>query len=140
MPDVNVLVNANRPSSPHHIEAKGWLERSLVAEEPLGLWEVTLVSAYRILTDPRIWTVPETPESALGYLDSVRAAPATIALRPGERFWTIFAGLVREVDVRGPLTSDAMLAALAIEHRCRIATFDADFAKFKGVATLRPMP
>ncbi len=39
----------------------------------------------------------------------------------------------------GNLVSDAHLAALAIEHRCGIVSFDNDFARFPGVDwTLQP--
>ncbi len=111
-----------------------------MGDEAFGLWDVTIVSAYRLLTDARIWTEPETPESALAYLNGIRSAPATVRLQPGPQYWAIFEELCREANVRGPLTSDAMLAALAIEHRCRIATFDKDFAKFKGLSVFRPTP
>ena len=138
--DVNVLIYAIRPSSPHHEVAKSWLESALVAEEPFGLWDITLVSTYRVLTNSKVWSVPETPESTLEYLNGIRSGPAVVRLEPGLRYWTIFADLCREANVRGPLTSDAMLAALALEHRCRIATFDKDFAKFKGLQVFRPTP
>jgi len=35
--------------------------------------------------------------------------------------------------VGGNLVSDAHLAALAIEHRCGILSFDNDFVRFPGV-------
>ena len=136
--DVNVLVYAVRPSSPYHEVAKAWLEGALVAEEPFGLWDTTLVSTYRVLTNPKVWTLPETPESALEYLNGIRSAPAFIRLEPGPRYWTIFDNVCRQVNVQGALTSDAMLAALALEHRCRITTFDKDFDKFKGLQVFRP--
>jgi predicted nucleic acid-binding protein len=39
----------------------------------------------------------------------------------------------------GNLTSDAHLAALALEHGCTIASADNDFRRFAGVTHLNPL-
>jgi predicted nucleic acid-binding protein len=38
------------------------------------------------------------------------------------------------------LTTDAHIAALALEHGFVVATNDADFARFDGVRTTNPLP
>ena len=43
-----------------------------------------------------------------------------------------------DADVTGPVTTDADLAALAIEAGADVVSFDADFARFVGVRWLRP--
>jgi hypothetical protein len=48
-----------------------------------------------------------------------------------------FAGLCQEI--RGPLVSDAYLAALAIEHGCELVTTDGDFARFPGLRWRHPL-
>jgi hypothetical protein len=41
--------------------------------------------------------------------------------------------LLRSAGTAGNLTTDAHLAALAIEHGATVLTFDRDFARFEGV-------
>ena len=42
-------------------------------------------------------------------------------------------GLLRPTGTAGNLTTDAHLAALAIEHGADIVSYDRDFARFPGV-------
>ncbi|MEZ5137155.1 MAG: DUF5615 family PIN-like protein [Acidimicrobiales bacterium] len=46
--------------------------------------------------------------------------------------------MLSEHGTGGNLTSDAHLAALAVEHGATVVTFDADFARFAGVPWRRP--
>ena len=140
LPDVNVYVSALYEASPFHAQAKEWLELALVGAEGVALWDVSLVAAYRLLTNPNLRAVVGEPKVALAAIDRIRTAPAAVIVAPGNRYWEIFSRLAYEADVRGGLASDAMLAALALEHRCRLATFDKDFAKFEGLQIFRPTP
>jgi predicted nucleic acid-binding protein len=56
-----------------------------------------------------------------------------MVIHPGERHAQILGQLLREAGTAGNLTTDAHLAALAIEHGAMIVTFDRDFARFDGV-------
>jgi predicted nucleic acid-binding protein len=40
----------------------------------------------------------------------------------------------------GKLWTDAWIAALAMEHGCRVVSFDADFARFPGLNLLHLKP
>jgi predicted nucleic acid-binding protein len=46
--------------------------------------------------------------------------------------------LLADVGTGGNLVMDAHLAALAIENRAQIVTFDGDFGRFPGVVWGRP--
>jgi hypothetical protein len=48
--------------------------------------------------------------------------------------------LPRDVGVGGNLVDDAHLAALAIEHRCSVVSFDHDFGRFDRVHWGPPAP
>lgn len=41
--------------------------------------------------------------------------------------------LLHAVNTGGPLVSDAHLAALALEHRASLLSFDRDFERFAGL-------
>jgi predicted nucleic acid-binding protein len=47
--------------------------------------------------------------------------------------------LLLELGVAGNLTSDAHLAALAIEHQAELVSTDADFARFPGLRWFNPL-
>jgi hypothetical protein len=52
---------------------------------------------------------------------------------PGSRHWRIFEDLVVQSSIRGGDTTDAYLAALALEHGCQWWTTDAGFKRFPGL-------
>ena len=54
------------------------------------------------------------------------------------RHLDVLAGLLMGVGSAANLTSDAHLAALAIEHDATVVTFDSDFARFQGVRWAEP--
>jgi uncharacterized protein len=47
--------------------------------------------------------------------------------------------MVVEGQATGPLISDAVLAALAIEHGAALASTDRDFARFPGLRWVNPL-
>lgn len=48
------------------------------------------------------------------------------------------ATLLEEAGTAGNLTNDAHLAALALEHRAELVTYDAGFDRFPGLRWHRP--
>jgi predicted nucleic acid-binding protein len=48
-------------------------------------------------------------------------------------------GLLESVGTAGNLTTDAHLAALAIEYHAELHTTDADFARFPGLRRRNPV-
>lgn len=54
--------------------------------------------------------------------------------------WEAFAALARaDPQIRGNLVPDSWLAALAIAHRCRLATADRGFARFPDLDWFDPV-
>ena len=70
-------------------------------------------------------------EQALARVQSWLDQPCTRVIRPTEQHWTIFQQMVIEGKAIANLVPDAHLAALAIEHGCKLASTDSDFARFK---------
>ena len=65
------------------------------------------------------------------------AAPAVV-VEPTPDHARILARLLQDVGSGGNLVNDAHLAALAIQHRCDIVSFDNDFGRFDGVTWTPP--
>ena len=60
-------------------------------------------------------------------------------LQPGRRHATIVFDLLERLGAAGNLTTDAHLAALAIEHQCQLCTTDGDFSLFPGLHWSNPL-
>ena len=60
----------------------------------------------------------------------LREHPDAVAVSPGPHHWRIFQEIATASGCRGPDTTDAYFAALAIEHGCEWWTAGADFARF----------
>jgi toxin-antitoxin system PIN domain toxin len=98
-----------------------------------------LSSVVRICTHPRIFAQPDPAEDVLAYCDALLATPTASLIVPGERHWTIFAGLCDEARTAGNLVQDAWFAALAIESGCEWVTTDRDYARFPGLNWRAPL-
>jgi predicted nucleic acid-binding protein len=61
-----------------------------------------------------------------------------VALNPGKAHAGLLRHLLLTVGIGGNLTSDAHLAALALEHDARIVTGDRDFLRFPGLKVVFP--
>ncbi len=137
LPDFNALIYAHRVDAPEHELYADWLRAVTGSQAPFALAEVILAGFLRIVTNHRIFD-PATPmDVAIAFCERLVAHPRAVLVAPGRRHWDIFVGLCREI--RGPLVTDAYLAALAIEHGCELVTADSDFARFPGLRWRHPL-
>jgi predicted nucleic acid-binding protein len=58
---------------------------------------------------------------------------------PTPRHWTTLREMLVSGQARGPLASDAHIAALAREHGATIYSTDRDFLRFPGVRVVNPL-
>lgn len=133
LPDVNVLVNALRPDAPQHEVCRAWLDRSASSSRPFAVTSTVLAGTVRVLTHPRVFDPPSDTDAVLDEVQRLRGSPNVVGIEPGPRHWDIFDTLCRHAAARGNLVPDAALAAVAIEHGCRLITLDRDFARFDGL-------
>ena len=137
--DANILIYAIDQDSPHHARARRWLEETLSGDTWVGLPWIVILAFIRVTTRSGIMRNPLSPDHALAFVESWLRQPYVTAVGPGERHWPILSNLLRANGTAGNLTSDAHLAALALEHGYRIASADSDFRRFAGVANFNPV-
>lgn len=137
--DANLLLYARDSGSEHHAAAITWLTRQLNGASRVGLpWE-SLTAFVRIATHPRVYDRPLTADEAWSQVEEwLGATPAWVPL-PTERHGSVLGSLIRRHDIRGNLVSDAVLAALAVEHGLEICSADTDFARFPEVQWQNPL-
>lgn len=137
--DANLLIYAVNKDASHHKKACSWLEKTLSKTTDVGLAWIVILAFLRITTHPRIMRNPLDTDSALGYIAEWLDQPYVTLVTPGEHHWPIFMNLVRTTGTAANLTSDAHIAALAIEYGCEICSADYDFQRFPSVRHVNPL-
>jgi toxin-antitoxin system PIN domain toxin len=137
--DANLLIYAVNQDLPQHKRARAWWEGALSGAADVGLPWVSLLAFLRICTNPRIFESPLRLEQTTGFIDEWLDRPNVGMITPGPGHWAILKSLIRQAGTAGNLTTDAHIAALALEHGCTICSADNDFKRFPGVAHINPL-
>lgn len=130
LPDVNVLLYAKNADAPDHGRGRAWLEDALSGVEPVAFAWVVLLGFVRIATR---MPSPLTVAEALDTIDEWLERPNAEIVHPTRRHPRLLRALLEPTGGAGNLTTDAHLAALAIEHGATLASFDGDFHRFAGL-------
>lgn len=137
--DANLLLYAYDPGSPHHKTARKWVEGVFSGGEILGIPWQTVGAFLRITTNSKLPGQRVTLDRAIEVVDMWLEQPNVRFLTPGERHWDLLRQMVTEGQARGPLVSDAQLAAITIEYGGVLHTTDRDFARFPGLRWVNPL-
>ncbi len=140
VPDVNLLIHAYNQDSPVHAAARRWWEGLLNRDRPVGLAWVAILGFIRISTHRQILARPLPAAAACAHARAWLERPYVSILQPGSRHAEILFGLFESLGTAGNLTTDAHLAALAIEHQAELHSRDADFGRFPGLRWVNPVP
>jgi toxin-antitoxin system PIN domain toxin len=131
--DVNVYLFGYFEQSKHHDVCYTRLSQLLTKDEPFAVSELVLAAVVRIGSNPKLFkptpSAAELFEFCQTWLDDERA----VSVQPAARHWRLFRDLVDQTGVCGSETTDAYLAALAMEHNCEWWSTDSDFGRFPGL-------
>jgi hypothetical protein len=139
LPDVNLLLHAYNSESPVHASARRWWEGLLSGTRPVGLAWVAVLGFIRIATHRQVLHNPLPVTTACGHARAWLSQPYVGIVDPGDRHAGILFGLLEALGTAGTLTTDAHLAALAIEHQAELHSTDADFRRFPGLRWINPL-
>ncbi len=137
--DANLLIYAINQDSPHHMKAKQWLEKTFSGTTSVGLPWIVILAFLRITTHAKIFEKPLSSEQAVSYVEAWLNQPYNKFIVPGEKHWPILRQLLQSTGTAGNLTSDAHIAALAIEYGCDLYSADHDFKRFMGIRHINPL-
>lgn len=137
--DANILIYAINQDAPLHKQAKNWWENVLSGSHIIGIPWVVALAFLRITTNPRVFPQPLTTQQAIAYLDEWLEQPITRLVAPGDKHWSILRNLLLQTGTAGNLTTDAHIAALALEQGYCVYSSDNDFKRFAGIRHVNPL-
>lgn len=131
--DANVLLYAVNTDAPHHERSRRWLDDALSGEDTVAFAWIVLLAFVRLATKAGLFPSPLTVPQAMDRVDAWLSAAPSVVVEPTPQHPRLLQSLLAPLATGGNLVNDAHVAALAIEHRCGIVSFDADFARFPEV-------
>ncbi|MBF0290360.1 MAG: type II toxin-antitoxin system VapC family toxin [SAR324 cluster bacterium] len=137
--DLNILIYAVNRDAPYHKKACAWWENCLFETETIGLAWIVLLGFLRITTNSRIMPNPLTHEQAIKLIDEWMLQSVVQIITPTKRHWTILQQLLLDMGAAANLTTDAHLAALAIEKGAALYSADNDFSRFPNLKWVNPL-
>jgi len=139
VPDVNLLVHAYHVKSAVHGPARRWWEDLMNGSDAVGLAWVVALGFVRLTTHRQVLERPLGVDVACRHVRSWLDQPPVSSLHPGPRHADLLFRLLEGLGTAGNLTTDAHLAALAIEHQAELQSTDADFHRFAGLRWTNPL-
>ncbi|MCC6416504.1 MAG: PIN domain-containing protein [Opitutaceae bacterium] len=139
LPEANLLIYAHNALDPRHEAARRWWDERLAGPEGVDLAWVVLLAFIRLSAHPRVFHTPFGPAEALERVEVWLSLPHVAIFSPKASRFTTLNALLRQAGTAGNLTTDAHLAALAIDHNPVLHTTDADFARFPDLKWKNPL-
>jgi toxin-antitoxin system PIN domain toxin len=137
--DANLLIYAVNSDAPHHERARTWFENAMSGAETVAFSWGVLLAFLRITTRSGILATPLTGEQAMAYVDEWLTQPVSEVIHPGTNHWGVLRNLLHTSGTLGNLTSDAHLAAIAVENGARLYSADYDLRRFAGLRHVNPL-
>lgn len=136
--DANVLLYAVNADARHHEDSRRWLDGALSGSDTVAFAWIALLAFVRLSTKVGLFPSPLDIDGAMNRVDAWLGAAPAVVIEPTVDHARVVRTLLAPIGSGGNLVSDAHLAALAIEHRCEIVSYDRDFGRFPGVQAHPP--
>ena len=105
----------------------------------MGLPWIVLLAFLRLTTRAGLFQNPLSVDAAFDLIDKWLEQPSVIVPEPTGRHLQTMRDLLSAMGTGDNLTSDAYLAALAIEHGAEICSTDNDFGRFNRLRWRNPL-
>ena len=122
-----------------HAVCRDWLRAVLDAGEPVTLPDLVAVGFLRIVSNPRAFRRPRPIEDARTVVEAIYASPGFLPAECGPRSISRMLDIVPGSTRTGSTTTDAYIAAIALEMGATLVTADRGFSRFVGLRLLNPL-
>ncbi len=139
IPDLNLLLYAYNDRDPRHLPTKTWWETCLNGSEPVGIPWIVSAGFLRLITHPKVLLSPATTAVAIKIVETWLDQPCVRIPNPGPDHADHLFRFLSETGTAANLTTDAQLAAIAVEHQATLYSNDADFSRFSGLRWKNPL-
>lgn len=139
LPDLNLVIYAHNADAPDHAASRSWWEGLLNGSEPVAIPWAVVFGFVRLMTHRAVLVSPMSSTVAVAHVRSWFAQSNIEHIEPGTQHLDVLDRLLSAAGAAGNLTTDAHLAALAIEHQCELHSNDTDFARFPGLRWRNPL-
>lgn len=138
--DTNILVAAHRADAEFHERASTRIRELAESRGPWAIPWPCVHEFYAVVTHPRIFAPPSSPDEAASQVDAWLESPSVVLLSEGATHWTTLSGLLRDGKIAGPAVHDARIAGLCLAHGVReLWSADRDFSRFPRLRTANPL-
>jgi hypothetical protein len=138
--DTNLLVHAHQREAQFHAKAMATIQELAEGPSPWGICLHSLIEFCGVVTLPRLWRIPSSPQQALDQVAAWRESPSLRILADDEGVLGPFANLMSRGNVRGGMVHDARIAATCLTHGItEFWTVDRDFSRFPALRTRNPL-
>jgi toxin-antitoxin system PIN domain toxin len=137
--DANLVLWAHHRAFPAHEHARGWWAETLSTVPLVGIPWPTTLAFLRISTHPRALERPIELGRAWQVVQGWLARPNVHVPVPTDRHGQLLGELLLGARATGNHTSDAHLAALAVEWGLELCSADHDFARYPGLRWRDPL-
>jgi len=131
--DANLLLWAHHRGFPQHERARGWLASALTEIPIVGIPWPSVLAFLRFSTHPHALERPLDIDAAWSVAQGWLTRPNVTTPAPTDRHADLLGQTLIAGRAAGNHTTDAHLAALAIEWGLMLVSADRDFARYPGL-------
>ena len=107
--------------------------------EPIGLAPVVVLAFVRLVTHPSVAANPRSVGETRQIVESWLDAPHVRVLPTSSSLMARFFDLLDAVGMGGNLSTDALIAAHALNADAKVYSNDSDFSRFPGLDFRNPL-
>jgi toxin-antitoxin system PIN domain toxin len=138
--DTNLLVHAHQREACLHEKAKEVIRNLAESPTPWAACLHCFVEFYGVVTHPKLWKKPSTPEEAIEQIRAWRESPSLRILCDTPGVLDRLGEFAVNGTVRGALIHDARIAACCLVGGVgELWTVDRDFSRFPALRTRNPL-
>lgn len=131
--DANLVLWAHHRQFAQHPAARAWWASTLSEATVVGVPWPTVLAFVRVSTHPRALARPLDVGTAFSVVEGWLSRSNVITPVPTDRHATLFGDMLHEGKATGNHSTDAHLAALAVEWGLVLASADRDFGRYPGL-------